>query len=462
MRAAGALRAQPRRSSRRSRARPPTPRGSGRSCRNPFKSIVVRCVEILYALDEALRLIAAYEPPDPPAVEVAPRAGDRPRLERGAARDALAPLRDRRRGHDPRREDRPADLAEPGPHRGEPARLRRSATPRCPTTSCGCAASRRSAATTRASPARRTSCGSRSTAGDARHRRRQPRGAATTRAGLARRATRGRRRRATRATRRGARRPAGRASDARRRRRRRARRARRRAPCAASTRATAPLPARALRSSTHAFGVADAIELARVLGAPAGARRGLRDRGRRLLGRAWADAGRRARRPRAASPTARAARCQHAPASTVRVLSADTPDALDVVAQARRRGAATRAGAELRDRRRRVGVPHVAGARARRGPRRGVGTCGTSSRTPPRARPASSRQPPRALDGLGDVGDAPAAPGRTRSGTAAGGPPRRLPTAPSGRRRARLRLVPDRRRLDHEAPAGTRDPSAEW
>jgi coenzyme F420-reducing hydrogenase alpha subunit len=44
-------------------------------CRNPFRSIVVRAVEILYALDEALRLLDAYEPPDPPAVEVLPRAG---------------------------------------------------------------------------------------------------------------------------------------------------------------------------------------------------------------------------------------------------------------------------------------------------------------------------------------------------------------------------------------------------
>jgi coenzyme F420-reducing hydrogenase alpha subunit len=31
-------------------------------------------VEILYACDEALRLIASYEPPDPPAVEMEPRA----------------------------------------------------------------------------------------------------------------------------------------------------------------------------------------------------------------------------------------------------------------------------------------------------------------------------------------------------------------------------------------------------
>jgi coenzyme F420-reducing hydrogenase alpha subunit len=48
--------------------------GLGPQCRNPFKSIVVRGVEILYAFDEALRLIASYEPPDPPAVEVLPKA----------------------------------------------------------------------------------------------------------------------------------------------------------------------------------------------------------------------------------------------------------------------------------------------------------------------------------------------------------------------------------------------------
>jgi coenzyme F420-reducing hydrogenase alpha subunit len=41
-------------------------------CRNPFKTIVIRSVEMLYAADEALRLIAAYEPPDPPFVEAEP------------------------------------------------------------------------------------------------------------------------------------------------------------------------------------------------------------------------------------------------------------------------------------------------------------------------------------------------------------------------------------------------------
>lgn len=42
-------------------------------CRNPFQSIVVRGVELVEAVDEALALIDAYEPPDPPAVEVVPR-----------------------------------------------------------------------------------------------------------------------------------------------------------------------------------------------------------------------------------------------------------------------------------------------------------------------------------------------------------------------------------------------------
>ncbi len=47
--------------------------GLGPVCRNPFKGIVVRSVETLYACDEALRLIEHYEPPEKPAVEVPPR-----------------------------------------------------------------------------------------------------------------------------------------------------------------------------------------------------------------------------------------------------------------------------------------------------------------------------------------------------------------------------------------------------
>lgn len=49
--------------------------GLGPDCRNPFRSIVVRAVEILYALDEAIRILDAWESPDAPAVEVVPRAG---------------------------------------------------------------------------------------------------------------------------------------------------------------------------------------------------------------------------------------------------------------------------------------------------------------------------------------------------------------------------------------------------
>ncbi|MCS6924749.1 MAG: Ni/Fe hydrogenase subunit alpha [Candidatus Binatia bacterium] len=48
--------------------------GLGPVCQNPFHSIIVRSVEILYACDEALRLIEAYEMPDAPAVAVTPRS----------------------------------------------------------------------------------------------------------------------------------------------------------------------------------------------------------------------------------------------------------------------------------------------------------------------------------------------------------------------------------------------------
>lgn len=44
-------------------------------CRNPFQGIVVRAIETVYACDEALRIIASYEPPDPPFVEVTPQVG---------------------------------------------------------------------------------------------------------------------------------------------------------------------------------------------------------------------------------------------------------------------------------------------------------------------------------------------------------------------------------------------------
>ncbi|MFD8544522.1 Ni/Fe hydrogenase subunit alpha [Streptomyces sp. NPDC059649] len=47
----------------------------GAVCRNPFRSIIVRAIEVRYAVGEALRLIDAYEPPPRPYVDVPARAG---------------------------------------------------------------------------------------------------------------------------------------------------------------------------------------------------------------------------------------------------------------------------------------------------------------------------------------------------------------------------------------------------
>ncbi len=48
--------------------------GLGPVCTNPFQSIIVRAVEILYAVEEALRIIEGYERPEQPAAPVTPRA----------------------------------------------------------------------------------------------------------------------------------------------------------------------------------------------------------------------------------------------------------------------------------------------------------------------------------------------------------------------------------------------------
>jgi coenzyme F420-reducing hydrogenase alpha subunit len=49
--------------------------GLSPACENPFQSIIVRGVEVLYACDEALRIIEDYQRPDRPYVDVQPRAG---------------------------------------------------------------------------------------------------------------------------------------------------------------------------------------------------------------------------------------------------------------------------------------------------------------------------------------------------------------------------------------------------
>ena len=48
--------------------------GLGAVVRNPFRSILVRTVEVLYAIEEALAIIDGYAPPEPSRIAVEPRA----------------------------------------------------------------------------------------------------------------------------------------------------------------------------------------------------------------------------------------------------------------------------------------------------------------------------------------------------------------------------------------------------
>ncbi len=50
--------------------------GLGTTCRNPFRSIIVRMVELVHALDEAIRLIDGWEGASAPWVPVPARAGE--------------------------------------------------------------------------------------------------------------------------------------------------------------------------------------------------------------------------------------------------------------------------------------------------------------------------------------------------------------------------------------------------
>ncbi|WP_396929134.1 Ni/Fe hydrogenase subunit alpha [Mycolicibacterium sp.] len=49
--------------------------GLGPVCRNPFRSIAVRIVEVIYAIEESLRIIAEYQRPLKPFIDVPVRAG---------------------------------------------------------------------------------------------------------------------------------------------------------------------------------------------------------------------------------------------------------------------------------------------------------------------------------------------------------------------------------------------------
>lgn len=49
--------------------------GLGETCANPFKSLLVRGVETVYAISDALRIVDGYVEPERPSVEVEPQAG---------------------------------------------------------------------------------------------------------------------------------------------------------------------------------------------------------------------------------------------------------------------------------------------------------------------------------------------------------------------------------------------------
>ena len=49
--------------------------GLGETCRNPFRSIVVRAVETVFACEEALRIVEGYDDTGPSSIDVVPQAG---------------------------------------------------------------------------------------------------------------------------------------------------------------------------------------------------------------------------------------------------------------------------------------------------------------------------------------------------------------------------------------------------
>ena len=133
--------------------------GLGETCRNPFRSIIVRSVELVYACDEALRLIDAYEQPDAPAIEVNPRAGS----GHGASEAPRGLLYHRYRV-DAAGTILEAQIVPPTSQNQQAIEddLRdvvASATWTWMTSACAGCASRRSATTIPASPARPISCG---------------------------------------------------------------------------------------------------------------------------------------------------------------------------------------------------------------------------------------------------------------------------------------------------------------
>jgi coenzyme F420-reducing hydrogenase alpha subunit len=49
--------------------------GLGKTCFNPFKSIIVRSVELVFACEESIRLVEEYKKPEKPFIDIKPKAG---------------------------------------------------------------------------------------------------------------------------------------------------------------------------------------------------------------------------------------------------------------------------------------------------------------------------------------------------------------------------------------------------
>ena len=87
--------------------------GLGATCTNPFQSIIVRAVEIVFACEEALALVERYEPPDPPSTPVPPGGGQGTGATEAPRGLPLPPLPHRSGRTDLRRADRAPHVPEP-------------------------------------------------------------------------------------------------------------------------------------------------------------------------------------------------------------------------------------------------------------------------------------------------------------------------------------------------------------
>lgn len=67
-------------------------------CRNPFRMLLVRGVETIYALEEAIRVISVYRPPAEPYVALPQRAGEGHAVQRPRAAFSTIATRSARTG----------------------------------------------------------------------------------------------------------------------------------------------------------------------------------------------------------------------------------------------------------------------------------------------------------------------------------------------------------------------------